>query len=152
MEPTCVNGYSNFFFFLNMYIMPGEEIFLALWLLGPMAPSNAEFHRTQPLRKTWCCTSDTLRSVLAREYLDPSASGVQVSLSSKPIRVWRVLLVFWYIQWFYSASSDNISVWLLSLPNHGNVWSRCRTRIVYSRGKKILNRPMNPYWFHVGWV
>lgn len=69
-----MNGYFTFFFF-NMYIMPGEEIFLALWLLGPMAPSKAEFHRTQPLRKTWCCTSDTLRSVLAREYLDPSASG-----------------------------------------------------------------------------
>lgn len=25
-------------FFFNVYIMPGEEIALALWLLGPMTP------------------------------------------------------------------------------------------------------------------
>lgn len=27
--------------------------------------------RTQPLRKIWCCTSDMLRCILAREDFDP---------------------------------------------------------------------------------
>lgn len=64
-----MNGYFNFTFFQYVHNAKGGD------LPGIVAfGANDTFccRRTQPLRKIWCCTSDKLRCVLAREYFDVS--------------------------------------------------------------------------------
>lgn len=133
------------FCFFNMYTMP-VEISLALWLLGPMTPSNTEVCRgRRAAHQTHSGLSQRVRTWT--ELCEPCALEgrdefvLQAHHSMKNVARFQMH----FTQWFYSASNDNISVWLLSHPSHCNVWSRCRTKIVYLQGKKILNRPMNLY-------
>lgn len=68
-----------------MYIMPGKG---SPGIVAFGANDAFCCRRTQPLRKTWCCTSDTLRCVLARKSVcDPCASGSPDESVPEPVNL-----------------------------------------------------------------
>lgn len=150
MEPVCANGC----FVLICTQCLGKSLWHCVFWgqRHLLTRSFAEEDTVLLLRHTQVCPS---KWELGQKYVSPVLWGVTMSLSSKPTWVWWMLLDFRCIQQFYSASSGNISIWLLSLPNHCNVQSRYRTKMTFAEQKdfKLASEPiLTSGWVVPEWV